>query len=347
MVNVNTVYKTVLYILNKEQRGFITPDEFNTLGTQVQREIFEAYFEELNQQLRVPQNDSEYANRVSNLQEKIDIFNTSALCTGANPFTLPSDVHRIGSISYEGSSLVNTIAIQKVGRAEHTLLESSPLTKPSISYPVYIGETTGAPSAAPSQIQVYPTDIQSRVRCNYLKAPVDPRWGYTVGSLGQYLYDPNLPYGLVTANDLIGSVTQNVTGAANGITVATLGTSAGVSTSGTGTSATISITVVGGVVAAAVVGVGDSGGSGFQVGDTITVTNAFLAGASQNLIITLTANDILTNTSQGSTQFELHPTEQTNLILQILMYSGVVIRDPQIVQTAANMVQQDEVLEKS
>jgi len=182
MVNVNTVYKTVLYILNKEQRGYITPDEFNTLGTQVQREIFEAYFEELNQQLRVPQNDSEYANRVSNLQEKIDIFNTSALCTGANPFTLPSDVHRIGSISYEGSSLVNTIAIQKVGRAEYTLLESSPLTKPSISYPVYIGETTGAPSAAPSQIQVYPTDIQSRVRCNYLKAPVDPRWGYSLGS---------------------------------------------------------------------------------------------------------------------------------------------------------------------
>ena len=32
MVNVDTVYKTVLYILNKEQRGYITPDEFNTLG---------------------------------------------------------------------------------------------------------------------------------------------------------------------------------------------------------------------------------------------------------------------------------------------------------------------------
>ena len=153
-----------------------------------------------------------------------------------------------------------------------------------------------------------------------------------------------MPYGLVAANDLIGSVTQNVTGAANGTTVATLGTSAGVSTSGTGASATISITVAGGVVTAAVVGVV---GTGFQVGDTITVTNAFLAGASQNLIITLTASDILTNTVQGSTQFELHPTEQTNLILQILMYSGVIIRDPQIVQTAAMMVQQDEALEKS
>ena len=28
------------------------------------------------------------------------------------------------------------------------------------------------------------------------------------------------------------------------------------------------------------------------------------------------------------------------------MYSGVIIRDPQIVQTAARMVQQDEALEK-
>ena len=344
MVNVNTVYKTVLYILNKEQRGYITPDDFNTLGTQVQREIFETYFEELNQQLRIPQNDSEYADRVTNLQEKIDIFNTSALCTGTNPFTLPSDVHRIGSFLYEGTTLDNDIAVQKVGRAEYALLNSSPLTKPSKSYPVYVEETTGAPSAAASQIVVYPSTIINGVRCNYLRAPVNPRWGYTVGSLGQYLYDPNLPYGLVAANDLIGSVTQNVTGAANGTTVATLGTSAGVSTSGTGASATISITVAGGVVTAAVVGVV---GTGFQVGDTITVTNAFLAGASQNLIITLTASDILTNTAQGSTQFELHPTEQTNLILQILMYSGVIIRDPQIIQTAATLVQQDEALEKS
>ena len=45
-INVNTVYQTVLLILNKEQRGYITPTEFNSLGTQVQLEIFEKYFEE-------------------------------------------------------------------------------------------------------------------------------------------------------------------------------------------------------------------------------------------------------------------------------------------------------------
>jgi len=351
MVNVNTVYKTVLYILNKEQRGYITPDEFNTLGTQVQREIFEAYFEELNQQLRVPQNDSEYANRVSNLQEKIDIFNTSAICTYVNPhFTLPDDVHRIGSIRWDGSNIQAATAIQKVNRAEYTLLNNSPLTKPSTSYPVYIAETTGAPSAAPSQIVVYPSTLQSRVRCNYLKAPVDPRWGYSVGSLGQYVYD-STTYGAnllnVGTGTLTASITTNQADFVNGTYTGTVGSTAGYSTSGAGTGLIISITVAGNTVTDIDI---TTAGSGYVVGDTITVTGSgggVLGGATGNLVITLTAANFNSGSTYGSTQFELHPTEQTNLILQILMYSGVVIRDPQIVQTAANMVQQDEVLEKS
>ena len=31
-INVNTVYQTVLSILNKEQRGLLTPEEFNNIG---------------------------------------------------------------------------------------------------------------------------------------------------------------------------------------------------------------------------------------------------------------------------------------------------------------------------
>ena len=68
-INVNTVYQTVLLILNKEQRGYMTPDEFNSVGTQVQLEIFEKYFEDLNQQIRVPQTDFNYSNRVENIDE--------------------------------------------------------------------------------------------------------------------------------------------------------------------------------------------------------------------------------------------------------------------------------------
>ena len=51
-ISVNTVYTTVLSILNKEQRGYITPYEFNNLANQVQLEVFESYFENLNQHIR-------------------------------------------------------------------------------------------------------------------------------------------------------------------------------------------------------------------------------------------------------------------------------------------------------
>ena len=78
MVNVNTVYSTVLLILNKEQRGYMTPQEFNSVADQVQLQIFEQYFEDLNQQLRVPQADVDYADRQMNIDEKLSIFKNSA-----------------------------------------------------------------------------------------------------------------------------------------------------------------------------------------------------------------------------------------------------------------------------
>ena len=104
-INVNTVYTTVLTILNKEQRGYLTPFEFNSLGRQVQMEIFESYFENLNQMLWQPGNDTEYANRVKLLEEKIATFETQATATVAlsgifGQTTLPADNHRFGMLEY-------------------------------------------------------------------------------------------------------------------------------------------------------------------------------------------------------------------------------------------------------
>ena len=48
----------------------------------------------------------------------------------------------------------------------------------------------------------------------------------------------------------------------------------------------------------------------------------------------------------GSIDFDLHISEQTNLILQILKYAGVIIRDPQIVQDATQQVAINEQNEK-
>ena len=43
-ISVDTVYQKVLAMANKEQRGYITPQEFNLLADKVQLEIFESYF---------------------------------------------------------------------------------------------------------------------------------------------------------------------------------------------------------------------------------------------------------------------------------------------------------------
>ena len=73
-VNIDTVYQRVLAIANKEQRGFITPQEFNLYANQAQMDIFEQYFYDLNALSRLPSNDFTYADQVDIIEEKIDIF---------------------------------------------------------------------------------------------------------------------------------------------------------------------------------------------------------------------------------------------------------------------------------
>ena len=41
---INTVRNTVMAIINKDNNGYITPDEFNLFAKQAQLEIFEQYF---------------------------------------------------------------------------------------------------------------------------------------------------------------------------------------------------------------------------------------------------------------------------------------------------------------
>ena len=54
------------------------------------------------------------------------------------------------------------------------------------------------------------------------------------------------------------------------------------------------------------------------------------------------ANQYLYNSST-SFNFELHPAEQTELILKILLYAGVVIKSPEIVQVAAQQIAQENI----
>ena len=178
-INVDTVYKTVLLILNQQQRGYMTPDEFNKVATQVQLNIFEKYEDDLNQQYRLPQNDTEYANRVENIEKKLQFFQRTGATAGTNPFTLvPTDVYRLGSVFYKDTELT-----QYAQRNELKQILLSPLTQPTTNFPIYLYEN--------DKLYVYPTSIKTPadITFSYLKTPADVVWGYGVGTLGQFEYN--------------------------------------------------------------------------------------------------------------------------------------------------------------
>ena len=174
-ISVDTVYKTVLLILNKEQRGYMTPDEFNKIATQVQLETFENYFESLNQQLRVPDNDSEYADRIKNIDEKIAIFKKYATANySTDHFTLPSDLYRLGTVVYK-----DEIEAQLVQRNDLLYVNQSPLTRPTDQYPLYLYED--------NKLYLKPVAINSSISVSYVKKPADVIWNFEIPS-GQNYY---------------------------------------------------------------------------------------------------------------------------------------------------------------
>ena len=73
-VSIDKVYQKVLAFANKEQRGYITPQEFNLFADQAQIEIFEQYFYDLNQAGRLPGNENVHVDAVDVLENKMQIF---------------------------------------------------------------------------------------------------------------------------------------------------------------------------------------------------------------------------------------------------------------------------------
>ena len=106
-INIDTVYQKVLAIANKEQRGYINPQQFNLFANQAQMDIFEDYFFKLNQLEFGQKNSTQYADLKTILLEKIQPFEKTGTMEYFNDgsgvlasFISPSDLYRIGSVRY-------------------------------------------------------------------------------------------------------------------------------------------------------------------------------------------------------------------------------------------------------
>jgi hypothetical protein len=190
MVNINEVYKIVLTITNKDNRGYITPEEFNNLADQAQNEIFEGYF---NKQLMYESGvaiDTDFSDPVLLNSEKINIFYASSSLSVSNgSWGLPNDLYKIGVVT------VNNIDADLASHKDLKYINLSPLTAPAATQPVY--------TINGSAIKVYPSSVTTGVSLEYLKKPNKPKWGYLMPTSVQIAAGvPNEPIYDSTAFDI-------------------------------------------------------------------------------------------------------------------------------------------------
>tara|TARA_A100001391_G_scaffold201534_1_gene188799 strand:+ start:1432 stop:2637 length:1206 start_codon:yes stop_codon:yes gene_type:complete len=399
-INVNTVYTTVLSILNKEQRGYITPDEFNKLATQVQLEMFENYFEDLNQQLRVPQTESEYADRRKNIDNNISIFKTIG-----NTTTVPAG--RVTSLSLTnggtGYTAANGVATTVAPVGGTGLTVNTSITIPTFtltnggtgySNANNVATTGGAGTGLTVNITSVNSGVITGVNIN------TPGLNYVSGNVLTILGGGANAQITLTAdsNGVISNVTIN-----NGGSGYSVGDVITVSTGGANATATVqavnsslyflppsNLHRIGTVIykdekelqrvnrdellhinmspltkpttdfPIYIYEQSTQGVSGVNTGQPhIYVYPKTINNASDITVsyirkpsdvvwgFTVGALNQYVYNKSASTQFELDSTEQNEVIIRILAYAGVVIRDPQIVQAAAQAVQSEEINSKS
>ena len=179
MVNIDTVYQRVLAIANKEQRGYITPQEFNLFASQAQMEILEQYFYDLNQFSRIPGNEGSYHDMLDLIDEKLDPFKqvVTLPVNASGIIELENDLYKLGSVFTIGS-----IEVERITMKQLRLIQTSTLTTPTSSNPVYVGTSNNSIQVSPSSLTIS--------NYEYIRMPIKPNWGYVVMN-DRALYDPS------------------------------------------------------------------------------------------------------------------------------------------------------------
>ena len=111
---INAVRNTVLSVLNKNNYGYLSPSDFNLFAKQAQLDIFENYFYEYNYQINkenARQSGDGYADITKSIEEAIDLFsvtegleqNFESIYFAPSPTTTGSDYYLLNKVLvYQG-----------------------------------------------------------------------------------------------------------------------------------------------------------------------------------------------------------------------------------------------------
>jgi len=182
MINIDTVYQKVLALANKEQRGYITPQEFNLFAKIAQDEILDQYFYDLTTKDAIPTDNTEYADMMDGIDEKLGELKTTVelnLLTDDNDdivdrsmYVKPTDIYKIGLMEQVNARGFGSV-LERIDKAEWNAIRNSPLLMPRLNNAVYLDYDNVfrvAPTMGPAQ----------RIELSYI--PTLPRinWTYIV-----------------------------------------------------------------------------------------------------------------------------------------------------------------------
>jgi hypothetical protein len=189
---INTVRNAVLTILSKDNRGYVTPEEFNLMAKQAQVDIFEQYFYDFSTGV-VKRNARIFNTGHANVPEKIEAVIDTFIVPDeplqyngtTDTFFLPgtNPANPTQPTLYKTTNLLynNNVEVEKVNYTKLNSLLISNFMAPNVSRPIYSLKNDG--------IKVYPDIIVDNMTINYIRNPRDPKWTYAVLANGEPLFN--------------------------------------------------------------------------------------------------------------------------------------------------------------
>ena len=168
--SVNVVYNTLKDLVNKDQQGFVTVDEFNRFAQVAQLRIFNRLFDTLKDGSRLERagfGQGRDKSKFKQINEDLAIFakTDKDVDKVGGVFPRPSDFARLISVSTKGGALLGRITRTPIQvcydeeKIERIL--SSTLNAPTSSYPVAL---------VSGDIEVFPESI-NKIQIRYYKIP--------------------------------------------------------------------------------------------------------------------------------------------------------------------------------
>jgi hypothetical protein len=304
-ISVDTIYQRVLVLANKEQRGYITPQEFNLLANQAQMSIFESYFYVKNQRDRAEPartNQVDETDISELLDRKLSPFQSFERITSGHTF--PSAI-----------TLANPVATLDVFQTGLVFLNNEPCQKVSIYDAQRLKKSQRHMATTSNQAPIYSNNkINGRDVLVYAGSTTEEA-------------DFTLDCGTTNSSPTVTHTASALVEVGLGVSGDNIPAGATVLSVDSTTQFTLSTNATG------------SSSSGFEptltFSPNITV-ECFRVPRTVEWTYVVVNNKALHNATVVK-NFELHKSEEDTLVYRILELSGIVMNKVGLAQTAAQM----------